>query len=80
MVTYFPNGQITPIQDVKNIGCPYGYAIQGIVEEKEEKPKREKVAKKDNALDDISKEIKIEQPKQKKKTNKRKKKTVKKES
>lgn len=80
MVTYFPNGQMTPIQDVKNIGCPYGYAIQGIVEEKKKEPKRERVTNKSNALDDISKETEIKQPKQKKKTNKRKKKTAKKES
>lgn len=47
MVTYSPNGQMIPMQDVKSLGCPYGYAIQGI-------EKKEKVTVKNDVLDDIS--------------------------
>ena len=51
MVTYSPNGQMIPVQDVKTLGCPYGYVIQGI-------EKENKVTKKSDVLDDIS--VKVE--------------------
>lgn len=49
MVTYFPNGEMIPKQNVKTLGCPYGYAIQAI-----KKNMESNVKSKSNGLDDTS--------------------------
>ncbi len=49
MVNYLPNGEMIPKQNVKTLGCPYGYAIQAIKENMESN-----VESKSNGLDDIS--------------------------
>ncbi len=49
MVDYFPNGEMIPKQNVKTLGCPYGYAIQAI-----KKNMESNVKKKSNGLDDTS--------------------------
>ena len=65
MVTYYPNGQMVPRDDVKKNGCPYGYVIQDIVE-------KNQVTQENNVLDDISLKKDDIKPKQKE-INKRKK-------
>ncbi len=58
MVDYFPTGEMIPKQNVKTLGCPYGYAIQAIKKDMESNVKG-----KSNGLDDTSVEKNINKSK-----------------
>ena len=53
MVDYLPSGEMLPKQNVKTLGCPYGYAIQAI-----SKDMGNKNVKESNGLNDITKKTK----------------------